>query len=91
MGFLLAEESACGLPVIATLHGKTGSLVDITAEEIGKSIIQTLLDNNFRNFGDEGKKNAAKLSWERANIILIFQNKKSMCSRRLLFELGNSI
>ena len=54
MGFLLAEESACGLPVIATLHGKTGSLVDITAEEIGKSIIQTLLDNNFRNFGDEG-------------------------------------
>ena len=68
MGFLLAEESACGLPVIATLHGKTGSLVDITAEEIGKSIIQTLLDNNFRNFGDEGKKNAAKLR----NVLILF-------------------
>jgi len=31
MGFLLAEESACGLPVIAALHGKTGYLVDIPA------------------------------------------------------------
>ncbi|MDQ6862667.1 MAG: glycosyltransferase family 4 protein [Thermoproteota archaeon] len=74
--FLLAEASACGRPVIATnvgahkervVHGKTGYLVGITAEEIAKYIVQTLSDkNNIKNLGDEASRNAAGLSWEQS-------------------------
>ncbi len=86
--FLLAEASACGRPVIATnvgahkervVHGKTGYLVGITAEEVAKSILQTLSDKNNLN-----NKNAAGLSWERSATkhidvyeMLISKNRKS--------------
>ncbi|MFZ0514345.1 MAG: glycosyltransferase family 4 protein [Candidatus Nitrosopolaris sp.] len=92
--FLLAEASACGRPVIATnvgahkervVHGKTGYLVGITAEEIAKFIVQILSDkNNFKNLGDEAYKNAAGLSWERSATkhidvyeMLISKNRKN--------------
>lgn len=74
--FLLAEASACGCPVIATdkgshkervIHGKTGYLAGLSAEEIARSIIQTISElHKIRSLGEEGHKSAAGLTWEKS-------------------------
>jgi glycosyltransferase involved in cell wall biosynthesis len=74
--FLLAEASACGCPVIATdagahtervVHRKTGYLVGQSAEEIAKSIVQTISDtDNVKSLGEEGHRIAEGLTWEKS-------------------------
>ncbi len=72
--FLLAEASACGVPVVATnlgshpervINHKTGILTQPTAESLSDSIIELLSDEQLmKNFGHEGKKYAERFNWE---------------------------
>jgi glycogen(starch) synthase len=74
--FLLAQASACGCPVIATdagshkervIPGKTGYLVRLTAEEIARTIVQTISDvDMIQSLGEEGHRNTAGLTWEKS-------------------------
>lgn len=72
--FLLGEASACGIPVIATnlgahvdrvVQGKTGLLIQPTAESIANSVVQMLLnENKLKSFGERGKNYASRFTWE---------------------------
>lgn len=74
--FLLAEASACGCPVIATdagahkervIHGETGYLVRLTAEEIARTIVQSISDvDKIKSLGEEGHRSTAGLTWEKS-------------------------
>jgi len=74
--FLLAQASACGCPVIATdagahkervIPGKTGYLVQLTAEEIARTIVQTISGvDKIKSLGVEGNRSTAGLTWEKS-------------------------
>ncbi len=75
--FLLAEASACGLPVVATnlgahservINGKTGLLTQPTAESLAASIIEVLSDENkAEEFGRGAQKHSKDFTWERSS------------------------
>ena len=75
--FLLAEASACGVPVIATNVGshidrvidrKTGLLVQPTAESLAYSIIEVLSDENMaQQFGLEAYKYSQNFTWQKSS------------------------
>ena len=72
--FLLAEASACGVPLVATragahpdriVHGKTGLLADTSAEALAESLIHLLQDNQLaEQMGKEAAKHSLNLSWK---------------------------
>jgi glycosyltransferase involved in cell wall biosynthesis len=72
--FLLAEASACGIPVVATklgahadrvVHGRTGLLTEPSAESIASAMVQILSDEKrLKSFGQEGRNHAARFTWE---------------------------
>ncbi len=75
--FLLAEASACGVPVVATslgahservINGKTGLLTQPIAESLADSIIEVLNDENkAEQFGQEAQKHSKDFTWERSS------------------------
>jgi glycosyltransferase involved in cell wall biosynthesis len=74
--FLLAQASACGIPVVATnvaahkervIHMKTGLLVGLSAADIAKSILQLLKDRDMnKSFGAAGYVSVQNLSWDKS-------------------------
>ena len=75
--FLLAEASACGVPVVATnvgahservIDGKTGLLAEPTAEDLADSIIEVLRDENkAKQFGREAQRHSEDFTWEQSS------------------------
>lgn len=75
--FLLAEASACGVPVVATslgahservINGRTGLLTQPTAESLANSIIEVLRDESkAEEFGREAQKHSKDFTWERSS------------------------
>lgn len=74
--FMLAEASACGVPVVASNTGShperitdktTGLLTDPSPDAIANSIIEILSDENkSKKFGLEGSCHSKTLSWEKS-------------------------
>ncbi|MGH9921798.1 MAG: glycosyltransferase family 4 protein, partial [Nitrososphaerales archaeon] len=75
--FLLAEASACGVPVVATnlgshpervINGKTGLLTQPDPDSIADSIIELLSDENkAKEFGREAQKYSRNFTWENSS------------------------
>jgi len=73
--FLLAEASACGVPVVATnlgahvervIDGKTGLLAKPDAKSIADCILEILSDENLaKQYGREAEIYAKNFTWER--------------------------
>lgn len=71
--FLLAEASACGVPVVATkagshidriIHGRTGLLTETNAEALAASLIAILSDEDrAAGLGREGRRYSERYSW----------------------------
>ncbi len=74
--FLLAEASACGVPVVATkvgahservLDGKSGLLCEPNAHSLADSIVEVLNDENKASeMGKEAEKHTRQFTWERS-------------------------
>jgi glycosyltransferase involved in cell wall biosynthesis len=74
--FLLAEASACGVPVVATrcgahpervIHRKTGFLVEPDASSLADAVLRILWDENLaRRMGEAGRKHALRFAWDKS-------------------------
>lgn len=74
--FLLAEASACGVPVIATnvgahpervINGKTGLLAEPKKQSLADSIVEVLSDENkAEQLGSEAQRYSMDFRWEKS-------------------------
>jgi glycosyltransferase involved in cell wall biosynthesis len=73
---MLANASACGVPIVATncganpdrvIDGKTGLLTGSKPEQIAAGIVKILTnEKRAQKFGKEGAKFAKKFTWKKS-------------------------
>lgn len=72
-GFMLANASACGVPIVATncganqdrINGKNGILTGTKPEQIAQGIVKILSnERRAKKYGKEGVKFARKFTWK---------------------------
>lgn len=74
-GFMIANASACGIPIVATnaganaerINGKNGLLTGTKPEQIADGIVRVLSNEKLaKKFGKEGAKFSRKFTWKKS-------------------------